>query len=98
MPREKPWLWRLTAMISSSRLMLSMHSVRSLYLHANATLYTTRTQISLDPPTHALFNMRPVKVAVPTHTGQCFATDLALAGALSDMQILLVGVLTGLQL
>ena len=42
--------------------------------------------------------MRPVKVAVPTHTGQCFATDLALAGALSDMQILLAGVLMGLQL
>ncbi len=32
-PREKPWLWRRTAMISSSRLILSMHSVRSAYLH-----------------------------------------------------------------
>ena len=33
MPRLKPWLWRLTAMISSSRLMLSMQRVRSVYLH-----------------------------------------------------------------
>ena len=31
-PREKPWLWRRTAMMSSSKLMLSMHSVRSAYL------------------------------------------------------------------
>ncbi len=31
-PRLKPWLWRRTAMISSSRLMLSMHSIRSEYL------------------------------------------------------------------
>jgi hypothetical protein len=32
-PREKPWLWRRTAMISSSSEMLSMHSVRSAYLY-----------------------------------------------------------------
>ncbi len=31
-PLEKPWLWRLTAMMSSSKLMHSIHSVKSLYL------------------------------------------------------------------
>ena len=31
-PRLKPWLCRRTAMMSSSRLMLSMHSIRSEYL------------------------------------------------------------------
>ena len=33
-PREKPWLWRRTAMISSSSVMLSRQAVRSAYLHA----------------------------------------------------------------
>jgi hypothetical protein len=35
-PREKPWLWRRTAMTSSSRLMLSMHAVSAAYLATGA--------------------------------------------------------------
>lgn len=35
-PREKPCDWRRTAMMSSSRLMLSMHSVRSAYLRTTS--------------------------------------------------------------
>ena len=36
-PREKPCDWRRTAIISSSSEMLSMHSVRSAYLHSGQT-------------------------------------------------------------
>ena len=41
-PRLKPWLCRRTAMISSSKLMLSMQSIRSEYLRmaADCKYYT----------------------------------------------------------
>ena len=51
-PREKPWLWRRTAMISSSSEMLPMQSVRSAYLaHAQGT---PGQQPSARPEAHTL--------------------------------------------
>ena len=52
-PREKPWLWRRTAMISSSRLMLSRHSVSSAYLRAPCTHLSLQMELCWVPGTCA---------------------------------------------